>query len=64
MTRPNSTGQKQRRLLAAGTRIRGQWRYHVRTTRDPFDDVPLGAARSDRGVARRSTPVSDRLATG
>ena len=32
---PNA--RTQRRLLAAGARIRGHWRYLVRTTRDPFE---------------------------
>jgi hypothetical protein len=28
--------RSQRRILAAGVRFRGQWRYLVRTSNDPF----------------------------
>ena len=46
--------RSQRRLLAAGTRIRGQWRYLVRATRDPFAEVgSASAAGSDRGAGKR-----------
>ena len=51
-------------MLAAGTRIRGQWRYHVRTTRDPFGEVPLGEARSGKSIASRGAEASERLAAG
>jgi hypothetical protein len=37
--------RSQKRLVAAGTRIRGQWRYLVRTTSDPFAEMPSGAMR-------------------
>ncbi|HZR80721.1 MAG TPA: hypothetical protein VFD92_06470 [Candidatus Binatia bacterium] len=39
---PNARAQ--RRLLAAGARIRGQWRYLVRTTRDPFASAAADGA--------------------
>lgn len=51
-------------MLAAGTRIRGQWRYHVRTTRDPFGEMPLGAARSGKPLGARGAEAGERLATG
>ncbi len=38
--------RSQKRLVAAGTRIRGQWRYLVRTTSDPFAGMPAGAVRA------------------
>jgi hypothetical protein len=35
--------RNQRRIVAAGTRIRGQWRYQVRATRDPFTAMAKAA---------------------
>jgi hypothetical protein len=49
-----SRGRPQRRIVAAGARIRGQWRYLVRSTRDPFGESspPLGEASSKRDCER------------
>ncbi len=41
-----SVRRPQRRLLAAGARIRGQWRYLVRSTCDPLTVVPTAPRRS------------------
>jgi hypothetical protein len=45
-----------KRLVAAGTRIRGQWRYLVRTTSDPFAEMPASTVRGAQG--RQATPDS------
>ncbi|HEY8517514.1 MAG TPA: hypothetical protein VIS07_18545 [Candidatus Binatia bacterium] len=55
--------RSQRRILAAGTRMRGQWRYLVRSTHDPFTlgDHP-GEAREPvrlQGRDHRQASVSE-----
>jgi hypothetical protein len=49
--------RSQRRLLAAGARIRGQWRYLVRTTRDPFGEMSAAAAQDATTAKRRCERV-------
>jgi hypothetical protein len=39
----------QRRILAAGVRVRGQWRYLVRSSNDPFT---LGAETPESATER------------
>lgn len=45
----------QRRFLAAGIRVRGQWRYLVRASSDPFTlGEPIADASSERPASPRS----------
>jgi hypothetical protein len=47
---------RSQRLLAAGIRVRGQWRYLVRTSSDPFtlgDDGTRDAQRDERKPSGR-----------
>jgi hypothetical protein len=50
--------RSQRRILAAGIRMRGQWRYLVRSLRDPFT---LGAA---EGESTERAPGATKIGAG
>jgi hypothetical protein len=51
--------RSQRKLLAVGSRIRGQWRYLARSTKDPLLRPANAADPAIRaGAARRSEPGS------
>jgi len=46
----STRARSQRRILAAGVRMRGQWRYLVRSLHDPFT---LGDEGADEPAAAR-----------
>jgi hypothetical protein len=51
----------QRRFLAAGIRVRGQWRYLVRASNDPFtlgDDSPRATATDGETRLGKRHPAS------
>lgn len=44
--------RSQRRFLAAGIRVRGQWRYLVRSSNDPFTLGDEGKRQAVKGEER------------
>ncbi|MEW6269437.1 MAG: hypothetical protein AB1689_09095 [Thermodesulfobacteriota bacterium] len=58
--------RSQRRILAAGIRMRGQWRYLVRSLRDPFtlgaeNDVQPEGSRPRLRKARHASIPEERV---
>ena len=52
--RQNRVRNQQRRFLAAGVRVRGQWRYLVRASNDPFTlGEEAGESSTERPAAAR-----------